>query len=432
MEINIVIPQIGEAVSELIIARWLKKEGDRIKVGEPLLEVDSEKAIVEVESFTEGMLKKILFPDGSTVMPQQVVGLIVSSDEEPIPVLQFTRKQSIYLESEKRGFATLAAICMAEENGIDLETISGSGSGGRIKVKDVRDAVDKKKALSLRLSKGTRGHDSLASPKARFFAKKFNVDLNGISGTGIDGMITVGDVQDVLDKNVSPTESDTNINIKPLSKMRRAIASKMQMSKKEVPHFYMMVDVNMSRVNTLREHNRETLKNEIIPTYTDIIVRACALTLKSMKELNVRFTKEGIEQRSSVDIGIAVAIQDGLLVPVVTKANDYNLLELSRKIKSLIERAHSGNLLIGNLGQKSMVVSNLGMYEIDAFFAIIDQPDSMILAVGRVTDRAVVVNGKIIVQPMCTLSLSVDHRVLDGVNGAMFLENVKEYLENPY
>jgi pyruvate dehydrogenase E2 component (dihydrolipoamide acetyltransferase) len=252
-----------------------------------------------------------------------------------------------------------------------------------------------------------------------------------LAGTGVDGLITAKDVQRGVTALAAPASRDPVPTAHaPDSKMRRAIAMRTQASQQTVPHFYLVVDADMTEAQRLRVNCREQLNWERAPTYTDLIVRACALAVSILPEVNVAYTDAGLTRRASVDIGVAVSVDDGLRVPVLEECDRLSLRQISSDVRRLAEQARLGRLPLTSEPHKSLVVSNLGMHGVDAFAAIIDMPDPMILAVGRVAERVIPINGQPMVRPMCTLVLSVDHRALDGVQGARFLTQVKGYLEH--
>jgi pyruvate dehydrogenase E2 component (dihydrolipoamide acetyltransferase) len=206
----------------------------------------------------------------------------------------------------------------------------------------------------------------------------------------------------------------------------------MQASKREVPHFYLLVDVDMGEATKLRGHCTRVLRWERPPSFTDLVAGACARALTVVPEANVSFRDGGLAERSVANVGIAVSVENGLVVPVLRDAAGLDLRRLSASARVLVERAREGRLRETDVDGRSLVVSNLGMHGVDAFVAIVDMPDPMILAVGRIADRCVVIDGVPAVRPTCTLTLSVDHRAFDGVLGARFLETVKEVLEDPW
>lgn len=411
MAIEIVVPQIGEAVAELTLTNWLKAEGDVVRKGDVLFEIDSDKAIVEVEAYVDGTLLAIHAPAGSAVMPQQVVALLQPADEpvvaQPKPAPQPERTPAPKISP--------VAQRLAADLNVDLATVSGSGPGGRITAEDVRSRANHHAQVpAARIN---------ASPKAKRLAREQGIDLSRLMGTGVNGMVRVADL--AAAQTPAPVSSAST-----LTKLRQTIATRTAQSKQTVPHFYLMADVNMAAVNRLREYYRGKWQHP--PTYTDILVRACALALRDNPNMNRHFTEAGLVLHESINIGVAVHTEAGLVVPVIPNANSLSLREVSAALREVADRARAGRLRPSDMGSKSMVISNLGMQRVDAFIAIIDVPDPMILAVGRVADRVVALNGQIQIQPMCTLSLSVDHRALDGFPAAQFLETVTGYLENPF
>jgi pyruvate dehydrogenase E2 component (dihydrolipoamide acetyltransferase) len=413
MPTDIVVPQIGEAVSELRIVAWYKQVGDDVHVGDLLFEVDSDKAIVEVEAFVDGTLLEILAPADSAVMPQEVVARVATADEVAQPVAP----QAPIRETPSSANISPVAQRMASQMGVSLAGITGSGPNGRITAEDVQNHAGQQARAVDRV---------LASPKARLVAQDRGVDLSALAGTGVDGLIVLRDVE-----TAAPAFAAAG-TVTPISKLRQTIAASMVASKQQVPHFYLMADVDMSEANRLRDYCRDLPGWERAPTYTDILIRACALSIVDMPSVNRSYGDAGFIERQQIGIGVAVAAEAGLIVPTLPDADQLSLQSIAENLRALAQRARSGRLKPADLGEKSMVISNLGMYGVDAFIAIIDMPDPMILAVGQVTDRLVPVDGQAVIKPMCTLSLSVDHRVLDGVQGAQFLALVKNRLENPF
>jgi pyruvate dehydrogenase E2 component (dihydrolipoamide acetyltransferase) len=418
--VEIRVPQIGEAASELTLVNWVKAVGDVVHKGEVLFEVDSDKAIVEVEAYIDGTLVEVLAPAGSSVMPLQVVGQLQPLQEEKessSPAIHSHPQE----QSVSPAFQRLAADLM-----VIPDQATGSGSGGQITIADVRGHAASGDGNS---AERTRVN---ASPKARRLARERNLDLHSIAGASQDGMIHVRDIETAtVPDSINAFSADTD-NVVPASKSRRVTAARMLQSKQTVPHFYLMVDVDMTQVITLRNYCTEKLGWERPPTYTDVLIRACAVALAKLPEVNRSYSERGIITRSRIAIGVAVNTNDGLVVPVIPDADRMTLRETSTLLREMAARAREGRLRTGDMGAKSLVISNLGTYQIDAFIAIIDLPDPMILAVGRVAEHAVPVDGQVVIRPMCTLSLSVDHRALDGVQGAQYLEQVKEQLEYPF
>jgi pyruvate dehydrogenase E2 component (dihydrolipoamide acetyltransferase) len=441
VQVEIVVPQVGEAAAEVTLVAWLKEEGDRVGKGEPLFEVDTDKAIVTVEAFADGTLAQILVRAGSAVMPRQVVGTLRQADEEvPLSSVPLHRDGAARSGQVASRVSPMARR-VADELGVDASTVQGTGPGGRVTAQDVRRLAAQgtdRSATSAGTGPSVRAN---ASPKARRLARELGVELVGLAGTGVSGMITTRDVRSAataVARSTPTVLAGVEPDVRPFNKLRKAIATRMATSKQTIPHFYLLVDVDMRQVQRLRDYCSETLGWERPPFYTDVIVRACALALAAMPQVNVVYSEQGFIQRDTVDIGVAVSLDSthpsgaGLIVPVLPQADRLGLRATSRRLRDLVERARRGRLRERDLGQKSMVVSNLGMYGVDAFVAIIDPPDPMILAVGCVADRVVPADGQPAIRPMSTLTLSADHRVLDGTQGARFLTRVKASLENPF
>jgi pyruvate dehydrogenase E2 component (dihydrolipoamide acetyltransferase) len=434
--VEIVVPQIGEAVAELTLTTWLKKEGDVIQKGDVLFEIDSDKAIVEVEAFVDGTLVEILAPAGSAVMPQQVVARLRTDDEKKskLRTQPITPIRTDSYEGKDNLRISPVAQRMAADLHIDLDDVTGTGPNGRITTEDIQRLATQEAEVMPKqpvVTQEVQIDRTPASPKAKRLAQERGLDLAELTGTGVDGLIIARDVEGDAPLIVPAPPAEAG-EILPLGKLRQRIAERTQASKQQIPHFYVIVDVEMTAINKLRDYCAAKLGWERPPTYTDILIRACALAIESMPDVNRSYRDAGLIERESVNIGVAVSSAAGLVVPVIPDAPSLDLKATAETLRGLTERARSGRLRLADLSEKSMVISNLGMYTVDAFIAIIDMPDPMILAVGRVADRVVAVDGQPVVRSMCTLSLSVDHRVMDGVPAAQFLEAVKDRLEQPY
>jgi pyruvate dehydrogenase E2 component (dihydrolipoamide acetyltransferase) len=424
MKVEVVVPQIGEAVSELTLTQWIKHAGDAVKAGDVLFEIDSDKAIVEVEAFIDGTLTEVLFGDGASVMPLQVVGTIETEAVAAVVPSEPTPAPTEQASAGNGAKASPVAERMAADLGIDLAKVSGTGPGGRITLDDVR-RYDAQRSSPNQAHLAVR---SQASPKARLLARQSEIDLSLVTGTGSGGMIITRDLE-----RYTPSASVPALSAAPEipSRMRQVIAQRMVASKQQVPHFYLMTDVNMTQAQALRKYCVDVLRWEKAPTYTDLLVRACALAIAAHPEVNRSF-QDGIVVHDTINIGVAVNTDDGLVVPTLANADRKSLREVSLNVREMAARAREKRLRPVDLANKSLTISNLGMYRVDAFIAIIDMPDPMILAVGQVADRVVAIDKQVAIQPMCTLTLSVDHRVLDGAVAARVLESVAAILEAPF
>ena len=423
MPVEIVVPQVGEAVSEVKLVKWLKQEGDHVRQGEPLFEVDTDKAVVEVEAFAEGTLDQILIRAGTAVMPRQVVGYL-----KPVGQAESYDGLDVPVDLVKRSpLGTSVSKQTAVASHVSLNEVKGIVEPSHEEVHDARGLTEQPATRDPTPMRPATRAAMVASPKARRLAKERGVGLEGVKGTGMHGLITEADVNALTQSQAAP-----KAHLQPFSRMRQAVALRMQASKQQIPHFYLIVDVDMTEAQRLRDFCAGTPKWKRPPSYTDLVVCSCALSLSAMPSVNISYTPNGIAVRQSIDIGIAVSLEEGLIVPVLAHADELSLAQVSEGMEALADRARRGRLRDSDLTEKSMVVSNLGMYGVDAFIAIIDSPDPMILAVGKVTDRVVALQGQPVVRPTCTLTLSIDHRVLDGAKGAEFLIHTKDFLEKAF
>lgn len=383
------MPALGIAQEKGTLVSWFKAEGEPVKKGEPLMEVETDKATVEIEAPATGILASVSASPGDEVPVGQRIALILAPGD------------SLPAESE-------AAPAPPREHPLPRPLPKGEGRG-----------------------EGSIGRKVLASPKARRIAREKGIDLGALKGSGPEGSILAEDVLGA-ESAASPIETGRP-NVKevvPLSAMRRIIGERMAQSKQTAPHFYLSVDVDMTEVN----RQRAEWKGQgaaIVPSINDFIVHACAQGLKSFPVLNSTLTERGVELFSDIHIGIAVAIEEGLVVPVIRNADRLNLKELASQSRDLAERAQRKKLFPLDYEGGTFTVSNLGTFGVDHFVAIINPPQCAILAVGQVARRVVAFGEGIAVRSMMTMTLSADHRIVDGAIGARFLREVKGVLEKP-
>jgi pyruvate dehydrogenase E2 component (dihydrolipoamide acetyltransferase) len=273
-----------------------------------------------------------------------------------------------------------------------------------------------------------------ASPLAKKIAKEQNIDLSRIKGTGPEGRIIKEDVMAVIEgTKKSSIETTGQEEIPPLSSMRRTIARRMIESFQSAPHFYLSVEVDVEELKKARERLRpriEKITGERL-TYTDLLIMISGKALEGHPEINATWTGDGIKRLSNINLGLAIAVEDGLIVPVIRQANTKSLIEIVRIRADLGQRAGQGKIRLDEMRGGSLTLTNLGMFGIDQFHAIINPPESSILAIGRIADKPVVHNGQIGIRPRMNLTYSIDHRVLDGVSGSRFLQSIKELIEQP-
>jgi len=394
---KVIMPQVGQDIETGKIVRWLKKAGDPVKKGEVLCEVETEKAVVEVPSPSDGYLLKILFPDNTEAKILSEIGLVGDLSDS-----------------------------MAENKSTDAQPANVNTR-----------LTDLSKTTGQTNLKPAGSEPIIISPKARNIAQQHGVAIEQIHGTGPQGRIVEKDILDFIEKQkqYSPSMSTASPatggkRILELTKIHKVTAQRLQQSKQTIPHFYISVSADMSAALKRRTELNEQFKlpKEEAISINDFILRASALAIKDFPVLNSSFSEEGIVLWDDIDIGVAVALDDGLVVPVIENPDQLDLKTLSAKIRQLAQAARSGKQLLTRPGR--FTISNLGMYHVDDFAAIINPPEVGILAVSSVQKKLVVEeDNTLAVRNMITLTLSVDHRVVDGALAAKFLNRIKELLE---
>ncbi|MHB1042598.1 MAG: 2-oxo acid dehydrogenase subunit E2 [Eubacteriales bacterium] len=446
MAVEVLMPQLGLTMTAGTISRWLKKVGDCVEKGEPLLEVMTDKANMEVESPASGVLLKVLAQEGLTVPITEIIAYIGEQGEEtgdaPAPAGagstpaggEEPRKQTPALTPERdkgdRNFTSPRARRAARELGVSLAGLAGSGPGGRIVERDVvaRAGVQQngaEKAGAVRLT-----------PLAKKVAESCGIAAAELTGIKAGGRVTREDVLALHGRKTAAAEEAPAqvITTIPFSGIRKLIADKMSLSVHTAAQVTLTTEVDMTETVRMREQ----LLPEIEKTggsrisYTDILVKVAARALSEFPRLNATLRGDCIELVRAINVGVAVAAENGLMVPVVHRADALSLKEICARTKDLVDRARRGKLRPDDMQGGTFTVSNLGMYEIDAFTPIINSPEAAILGVGRMVQKPVVVRGEIAVRWMMYLSLTFDHRLVDGAPAAEFLRRVKRLLENPY
>jgi len=401
MVTEVIMPKMGQTMERGKVIKWLKKEGERVERGEPLLEIETDKTTIEVEARGSGILRRILAQEGEESPILTVIGYIAKEDE-PLPEVR-----TIVAET------SLVAGMKAEAP----------------KVKEEPEVVEEAARLK-------------ASPLAKKIAEEKRVDLTKVPGTGPGGRITKDDVLAYLEgKPEAPTVQEapaevpvSEFHVMPMSSMRKAIAQKMALSKTHVPHFYVGTEVDMTEAAKIRENliSAFEAKTGVRLSFTHLLVKAVAMALEEFPQLNSTFEGESIRLWKYVNIGIAVSLDDGLIVPVLRRANEMSLLKIASEADRLIAKAREKKLREEEFTGGTFTVSNMGTLDIESFTAIINMPETAILAVGKIADKPAVLNRQITVRKMMTATLSADHRVVDGVLAAKFLQKVKKLLESPH
>ena len=450
MATQVIMPKLSPTMEEGQLSRWLKKEGDKVSMGEPLAEIDTDKATMEMQALANGVLRKILIKEGESAPLGQLIAIIGEPDEDisgmlqaapepakpaaeaktesqpaPAPEPQPTptpapAPQSVLSESHRataigrkeaesggngsraemepstRLIVSPLAARMAAEAGVDLRSLSGTGPGGRIVKRDIEAAVSQSKAAGERAPSET--------PERRLRA--------------------------VDSKAPQPAFGASTYHDEPASEIRRTIARRLVTSLGPVPHFFLTMDVEMDRAVEMRRNINE-LDPELKISINDIIIKVAAAALMQHAQVNASFQDKNIRYYDHADIGVAVAIDEGLITPVVRAADQKSLSQIASEVRDMAERARHRKLRPEEYTGASFSISNLGMFGIDEFTAVINPPEGAILAIGAAAPKPVIRDNQIVTRQMMRVTMSCDHRVIDGATGARFLQTLKKLLENP-
>ncbi|BCX04221.1 MAG: dihydrolipoamide acetyltransferase component of pyruvate dehydrogenase complex [Candidatus Roseilinea sp.] len=456
MPTPIIMPKFEMAQESGTIARWLKRIGEPVAKGEAVLEVETDKITMEVESPADGVLSQILADAGATVPIGQPIAYVAAQGEaapaSTMPAVQ-ERSQNATRKAQGEIRATPIAQKLAEEHRVDLSQVTGTGRDGQITRQDVE-------AFLAQHERGNAGETKPAAvPAARRLARELNVDLRQVSGSGPGGRIQSSDVEraaaaqgesgmqlavpnspPLADRSQLTAHSSGRIahgpavrRVLPLAGMRRTIAQRMSQSTREAPQFNLSADVNMTRALAIVEDWRAT-QTEGQPklTLTALLVKVCAWALQRNPALNAGFENESIVEWGDVNIGVAVALDEGLIVPVIHHADRLSLIEIAARLNELTARGRAGQLQLADVQGGTFTLSNLGMFAVDRFTAIVNPPQAAILAVGRAGKRMIVdEQDRPVVAPVATLTVSADHRIVDGAQVGRFLSDLQRGLERP-
>lgn len=485
MATEVKMPKLGIDMVEGSISKWLKQEGDSVKAEEAIAEVETDKSTVEMPAPEDGVLLKIAVGEGDLVPVGAVVAYIGKAGEAvpggggsqpasngqagdgkqkaesgtqkveaaPSPVAATptsTAPSAAPTGADSDIKASPVAKRLAEQEGIDLGKVKGTGPGGRITKEDVEQAL-----VALMNAEPAPPDGVRASPMARRVAREKGYTIAQIKGSGPDGRIVVQDVLDFTPAKGEPvtTESGTQkaetataveaalapsvagigqSEEVPLSRMRKRISQVLTAAKAPVPHFYVTMDIDMEAASKLREQMNASLSAEGIKiSFNDLVVKATALALRKFPNINASFAGDKIIKHGDVNVGIAVSTPNGLITIATRQTDKLALSELSTVTRARAGRARDGKVQPDDLGGTTFTVSNLGMYGVDSFVAIITPPEAGILAIGGIRQEPVVKDGQIVIGSRMKVTLSADHRVTDGAEGAEFVVEVKRLLENP-
>jgi pyruvate dehydrogenase E2 component (dihydrolipoamide acetyltransferase) len=450
MSTQVYMPALGMAQESGTLVRWLKTEGDAVREGDALAEIQTDKATVELEARASGMLAGIVAREGEDIPVGQVIATILAPDERPAaPVPALAPATSA---APVTGGVSPLARRIAEERGVDPTTIPTNGR--RLQKSDVLAYLADHPAPALAVTLTPVGRPARlapASPKARRLARERGVDLARVMGSGPGSAVRAEDVLAVAARSAAvatgaapvaelvapvtpaPAGSSAASSVPSgLHPVWRIMAERTAQSWREIPHFFLLREINASRLIAWREQaRRQQVADAAHITYTDLLVVGVARTLRTHPRVNASWREGGIIQHDEVNIALAVAADYGLVTPVIHRADTLALDAIAARRTELVARAQSGKQRPDDLAGATFTISNLGMYGVDAFNAIVPAPQAAILAVGRIVERVVPVHGAPAVQPMLALSLSCDHRVIDGARGAEFLGALADLLEEP-
>lgn len=431
----VVMPKLGLTMSEGKVSKWHKKQGDNVKAGEVIFEVETDKLTNDVVADQDGILRKVFVQEGETVLVTDPVAIIANADEdisdldvgasedikaidtdvsenkeEIKKVASTIRREGEYVKS------TPYAKKLAKEKEIDLAEVVGTGVEGRVLAKNVLDYKDENRKKT--------------SPTAAKMAKELGVDINTIDSKGRIMKEDILSASGMMDKAVGANEKLERV---APSSMRKVISKRMLQSWTSTPGVTFNIEVDVTNMKEFREKLKESFKKEGTKlSYNHILMKIASKVLLEVPYLNASFDGEEIEYHYYTNIGLAVAVREGLLVPNVKNIQDKSLLDIAVNMNKKVAAAQNGTLSPDDLAGGTFTITNIGMYGIDSFSPIINKPEVAILGVNRVVDKPVVVDGEVVIRPIMNLSLTADHRLVDGAMAAQFLARFKEVIQNPY
>jgi len=426
MPADIVMPRLSDTMESGTVARWLKNEGDTVVKGEPIADIETDKAMMPLESDVSGTISKILLPEGESAPIGTTIAIVAKSGEASTPRTGTPAPATTRAAEPSTPPRAVERLAQSEEGGIPTTA--------------------NERAVTPTFP--TSNERVLASPVAKRLAEEMNIDLRSVVGTGPNGRITREDVEAVTRAGqaqvapeevgkagpppaVAPPSTAPSVG-RPLTRLQETVARRMVQSKTTVPHFYLTTEIDMAAAARLRSQLNAQWADAHIG-FTDILARAVALALEAFPLVNASWQGDHIDYHQDVNVGLAVATEGGgLVVPVIKHANKSGLRQLSVEIKDLVKRTREGKNRPGDFEGGTFTISNLGAWAVDNFLAIINPPESAILAVGRIEKRPVARGDQIVLSERVNLSLSCDHRVFYGAYGAEFMTKLRDLLEQPY
>jgi pyruvate dehydrogenase E2 component (dihydrolipoamide acetyltransferase) len=483
MATQVVMPKLSPTMEEGQLSRWLKKEGDQVSVGEPIAEIDTDKATMEMQALSSGVLRKILINEGESAPLGQIIAIIATPDEDISALIskaaspQETAKTRERIEEsveagqdgaqkEMAGVVADGARTQATVRGEPIRNdVGGEAGASSAQQSSKTQASSGNGAGTTSAGEQQSGERLIVSPIAARMAAEAGINLRSLSGSGPGGRIIKRDIEAAINsgkqQTVAEQEAATAAAAAPpqrhlraveagsqpaqqpsiegpppyrdeqMSVMRQTIARRLVTSIGPVPHFFLTTEIEMDRVAEVRRSINEA-DPELKVSINDFIVKVAALSLMQHPQVNASFQDKAIRYYERADIGVAVAIEDGLITPVVRAANSKPLGEIAAEVREMAARARSRKLLPEEYTGATFSISNLGMMGIDEFTAVINPPEAAILAVGSMTPKPVVREGEVVVRQLMRVTMSCDHRVIDGATGARFLQTFKKLLENPF
>jgi pyruvate dehydrogenase E2 component (dihydrolipoamide acetyltransferase) len=467
MPTQITMPQQSDTMTEGTVVKWRKKEGDKVKAGEVVAEIETDKAVMEMEAFDAGTLAYVIVPEGQKVPVGGAIAILATGKENPAEVKK--QYQSVGGAGGSAGISRLAdsaaqtpAKASATAGGSRVPAPTTGPQGGAVATLEAASVseIHEPQEAGHPAARGSGGANSppapegmhgegnghgngdriFASPLARRIAKDKGIDLQHIKGTGPGGRIVQKDVLEFggdtaepgAERSAAPDHGARQTQVMPMTKMRAAIAAALQRSKQQIPHFYETIDIDVEELSSLRARLNEQLKKlDVKLSLADFVAKGVCAALLKHPVVNSTFDGTNITRHASVHLGMAVAVADGLIVPVLKHADKMGLRELREKTVPLVERARAGRQKQDEASGGTFTISSLGSFGIREFAAIINPPQVAILAVGAAEKRAVVKGDQIVARTMMSVTLSADHRIVDGATAADFLRTLKTLLEEP-
>ncbi|WP_395878338.1 pyruvate dehydrogenase complex dihydrolipoamide acetyltransferase [Ehrlichia muris] len=418
MPIEVLMPALSPTMKSGTIRKWYKSEGDVVKSGDIIADIETDKAVMEFEYTDEdGIMGKVFFEEGSkNVQVNQLIALIAVDEQDLVGIHSYKKSNNV----PKDGSVT----SQINQQAVSSDNVPKDGS--------VASQINQQAVNTAMLNSPSNSCERIKiSPLAKKIASDLCVDINLVKGTGPYGRIIKADILDIVNQKGNVSNSLGGSSFAEISSMRRVIAERLVHSKQTIPHFYISIDCLVDDLLKLRlEINAENLDNKV--TVNDFIIKAVAMSIKKFPEINVSWSDDKIVVFHSIDISVAVSIDNGLITPIVFNADKKSLLEISSEVKVLASKAKSGKLKPEEFQGGGFTVSNLGMFGIKEFYAIVNPPQSCIMSVGCSEKKAIVVGEQVCISNVMTITLSVDHRVIDGVLAARFLNCFKSYLEKPF